>query len=240
MPTSVVISILAPNLAIGEVGGFPNGAAEGGVMEFEILATDPRDDDTAADFPGVMSVTISINSFANGATSADYELLDSVGDAIDATVSTDVFDLYPLVIDPADANSHFFQVFVSRDANAEPLVSDVNAESITIALAEPSAVSAGYRRLPSELAGLTRRLGNAPVIVGFGDNTPTFVEEGRMTEITVTLEVAPAAGESFEFRFGVLGTAIAPGVPAVAILNDAAGVVCRPSGNDLLCESSFF
>ena len=34
-PTSVVISILAPNLAIGETSNFPIGVAEGGVMEFE-------------------------------------------------------------------------------------------------------------------------------------------------------------------------------------------------------------
>ena len=110
-----------------------------------------------------------------------------------------------------------------------------------IQLAEPSAVSEGYRRLPSELAGLTRRLGNAPVIVGLDANRPGFVVEGRVTELTVTLEVAPAAGESFQFRYGVIGPSIALGVPAVSILNEPEDIVdCRADGISLSCESLFF
>ena len=112
-PTSVVISILAPNLAIGEMTEFPVGAAEGEVMEFGITATDPGDSDITVAFPGVVSVTISI-LLANEATSADYELQNFEGTAIDAVDADDAFDLYTLVIDPADANSHSFQVSVVR------------------------------------------------------------------------------------------------------------------------------
>ena len=74
--------------------------------------------------------------------------------------------------------------------------------------------------------------------VGYLANTPDFVEEGRVTEITVTLEVAPAAGESFEFALGFEGPSIQLGEPAVTILN-AGSVDCREIVSGLLdCELS--
>ena len=238
-PASVVISILAPNLSVGRVNPAES-SNEGDIVHFEFTPFDELDGSELPAFPGQVFATISI-TFADDATSADYELQNNAGVAIAPVVQPDSsVDVYRIEIAPFRADSELFQVSVVRDASAEPLADAVDAESITINLLRPAAVSEGYGVTDAATVGLPLALGNAPVIVGFGDNTPTFVEEGRMTEITVTLEVAPAAGESFEFRFGVLGPAIAAGVPAVAILNDAAGVVCRPDGGGLLCDSSFF
>ena len=187
-PDSVVISIRYPRLNVRQNGGNSAGASEGDVMNFEIVPLDETGNPGI--LPGIMTATISI-TFANSATSADYELQDSGNTAINAEDSTPAFDLYEIVIDPAVAASRLFQVSVATDTIAERRLSNANAESIVIRLAQPS-LSNGYQATLAAVTGLSRILGNVPV-ANFALESSDVQADGGRVLIDLNLSEAVAA-----------------------------------------------
>ena len=189
-PASVVISIRYPRLDLRQNGGNSAGASEGEVMNFEIVPLDENGGTSI--LPGIMTATISI-TFANSATSADYELQDATPAAIVAEASTPAFDLYEIVINPADAASRLFQVSVATDAIAERRLSNANAEAIAIRLAQPSDLAAGYQATLAAVTGLSRILGNAPAAANFVEADSDVQAGGGIVLIDLNLSEAVAA-----------------------------------------------
>ena len=163
-PSTVVISILAPNLSVGRVD-LAESSNEGDIVRFQIIPFDELDGSATLDaFPGIMTATISI-TFANGATSADYQF---GGAAVTPVAeSNPLFDLYRVRINPFLANSELFQVSVVADTIPEPQLSSANVESIAIHLLRPAADSDGYGVTNEALAALPLALANLPAAANF-------------------------------------------------------------------------